>query len=104
MYFPGEISFIFVHLNKPVSMFKRILFILICMCTSVVLLAQQADLVIQGISPDLHLQHTVAPKETWYSVGRMYNVSPKEIAPFNSLTLENPLNIGQRLKIPLTSS
>jgi LysM repeat protein len=52
----------------------------------------------------LHLQHTVAPKETWYSIGRIYNISPKEIAPLNTLTLDNPLNIGQQIKIPLTST
>lgn len=84
-------------------MYKRIIVALLFSCTTF-LLSAQSGLVIQGTSADLHLQHTVAPKENWYSVGRIYNISPKEIAPFNAMTLESPLNIGQQLKIPLTAS
>ena len=43
-------------------------------------------------------------KENWYSVGRLYNVNPKELAPFNNLTLAQPLIIGQTLEIPLTAT
>ena len=57
-----------------------------------------------GVSPELYLLHTVAPKENWYSVGRLYNISPKEIAPFNTLTIDNSLNIGQQVKVPLTTA
>lgn len=84
-------------------MYKRIFVALLFSCITF-LLSAQSGLVIQGTSADLHLQHTVAAKENWYSVGRMYNISPKEIAPFNAMTLESPLNIGQQLKIPLTAS
>lgn len=66
--------------------------------------AQQGNLIVMGVSPDLYLVHTVAPKENWYSVGRLYNISPKEIAPFNSLTLDKALSIGQQVKIPLTTA
>ncbi len=65
--------------------------------------AQSGSLMVMGVSPDLYLVHTVAPKENWYSVGRLYNISPKEIAPFNSLTIDNALSIGQQVKIPLTA-
>lgn len=84
-------------------MYKRIFVALLFSCITF-LLSAQSGLVIQGTSADLHLQHTVAPKENWYSIGRMYNISPKEIAPFNSMTLESPLSIGQQVKIPLTVS
>lgn len=84
-------------------MYKRIFVALLFSCITF-LLSAQSGLMIQGTSTDLHLQHTVAPKENWYSVGRMYNISPKEIAPFNAMTLESPLNIGQQLKIPLTTT
>ena len=57
-----------------------------------------------GASPDLYLLHAVAPKENWYSVGRTYNISPKEIAPFNGLTIDKPLSIGQQIKVPLSPS
>src|ERR1700748_3381636 len=62
----------------------------------------QSDLEVQGTSPGLYLVHTVVAKENWYSVGRLYNLSPKVIAPFNNSSLDKPLVIGQSLKIPLT--
>jgi len=66
--------------------------------------SQPTQLTIQGETGKLYLVHTVAAKENWYSVGRAYNISPKEIAPFNGLTLSKPLEIGQAVKIPLKSS
>lgn len=68
------------------------------------LFAQPAELVVQGVSPELYVTHIVAPKENWYSVGRLYNISPKEIAPFNKVAMDKPLAIGEQLKIPLTNS
>jgi hypothetical protein len=64
----------------------------------------QTKLQVQGSSPNLHLIHTVVPKENWYSIGRIYNQSPKEIAPFNGTTMDKPLAIGQKIKIPLTEA
>lgn len=65
------------------------------------LFAQNTELIAQGSSPDIYIIHTVAAKENWYSIGRLYNTSPKEIAPYNGSGLDKPLNIGQELKIPL---
>ncbi len=67
-------------------------------------LAQNKPLVIEGVSPGFYLNHTVAPKENYYSIGRIYNISPKEVAPFNNLVLENGLPLGQALKIPLVAA
>lgn len=64
----------------------------------------QTGLIIQGSSPDLHLVHTVVAKENWYSIGRIYNISPKELAPYNKATIEKPLAIGQLLRIPLNAT
>jgi LysM repeat protein len=61
------------------------------------------NLIAQQEGSKIYLRHTVAAKENWYSVGRMYNISPREIAPFNNTTMEKTLGIGQKLKIPLTS-
>jgi LysM repeat protein len=61
------------------------------------------NLIAQQEGAKTYLNHTVAAKENWYSIGRMYNISPREIAPFNGTTMEKPLGIGQKLKIPLTS-
>ena len=62
------------------------------------------ELLIEGQTGKLYLEHTVAAKENWYSVGRLYNVSPKELAPYNHRTLQQPLTIGQTLEIPLTAT
>jgi LysM repeat protein len=64
-------------------------------------IAQNTPLVVEGISPNLYLTHTVLAKENYYSIGRMYNISPKEIAPFNNLQLESGLSLNQVIKIPL---
>ncbi len=44
--------------------------------------------------------HTVAAKETLYSLGRQYNIHPRELAAYNNIPLETGLTIGQVLKIP----
>lgn len=62
----------------------------------------QSDMTVQGTSPDLYLLHTVQPKETWYAIGRIYNVPAKEIATLSGVTMDK-LNIGQQLKVPLSA-
>jgi LysM repeat protein len=62
------------------------------------------NLTIQHEGEKLYLNHKVAAKENWYSIGRIYNASPKEIAPFNNTTLDKGLSIGQPIRIPLTTS
>ncbi len=44
--------------------------------------------------------HTVAPKETLYSVARQYNIHPKDLAAYNNISVETGLTIGQVIKIP----
>ena len=80
---------------------KRLLIVLFSV--PVFAFAQNKALVIEGVSPDLYINHTVAPKENYYSIGRIYNISPKEVAPYNKLVLESGLSLGQALKIPLTA-
>jgi len=57
---------------------------------------------IEGQTGSLHLQHTVVAKENWYSIGRLYNLNPKELASYNKLDMTKALSIGQELQIPLT--
>ncbi len=66
-----------------------------------VAVAQQKPILISQEGGKLFLKHTVAPKENWYSVGRLYNLSPNNIASFNSTTINKGLTIGESLKIPL---
>jgi LysM repeat protein len=66
-------------------------------------LCQSNELIVLGQTGNLFAEHTVVAKENWYSIGRLYNISPKELAPYNQLALTQPLSIGQTLKIPLTA-
>lgn len=44
--------------------------------------------------------HTVAAKESLYSIARLYNVHPRELAAYNNIPLEDGLVIGQVVNIP----
>ncbi len=68
-----------------------------------VLNAQQNKFIAHSNNNGIYIEHKVMPKENWYSVGRAYFISPKEIASFNGLTLEKGLTIGQLINVPLTS-
>ena len=79
---------------------KGVLIIAFILLTQIVW--SQSDMAVQGTSPDLYLVHIVQPKETWYAVGRIYNVPSKDIAALSGVTMDK-LNIGQQLKVPLTA-
>lgn len=64
--------------------------------------AQEA--VVQSNDKGMYLLHTVAPKENFYALGRLYNIPAKDIAAFNKLDMNNGLNVGQHLMIPLTAA
>src|SRR5579871_620990 len=64
--------------------------------------AQPDELIVEGHTGGLYLEHSVVARETWYSVGRMYNVDAKGLAQYNHLTFAHPLVIGETLKVPLT--
>ncbi|GAC1595306.1 MAG: hypothetical protein NVS3B19_17950 [Ginsengibacter sp.] len=83
---------------------RKILLLIFTLYNISILTAQQNQLVIEGSKPSFYLIHKVLPKENFYSVGRLYNVSPKEIAPFNNLDLAKGLSLGQAVKIPLIST
>lgn len=68
---------------------------------SLSLMGQQQKFIVRNEGNQLFLEHKVAPKQNWYSVGRIYFISPKEIASFNQLSMDKGLGIGQMLKIPL---
>jgi LysM repeat protein len=94
----GKIPFL-CNENYPIMQKLCFLFLMIPLFA-----AAQDKLLVEGVSPGLYLTHKVAPKENYYSIGRIYNVSPKDIAPFNKLQLEKGLSLGQTIKIPLNPS
>ena len=83
------------------NQFRLVLVGMAVLCGAVVAKAQTGDLIVQRDAAGLYLEHQVAPKENFYSIGRLFNISPKVIAPFNGLALNGGLSIGQVIKIPL---
>ncbi|HUR65201.1 MAG TPA: LysM peptidoglycan-binding domain-containing protein [Chitinophagaceae bacterium] len=63
--------------------------------------AQKNELIIKSSDKGLYLDHKVIAKETYYSLGRFYNLHPRSIASFNNLDMNKGLNIDQRIRIPL---
>jgi LysM repeat protein len=78
-------------------------FLLLMVITGNLLFAQNT-LEIKGSGTGLYLEHKVSPKESLYSLGRLYNVPPKELASFNRLSMESGLSLGQEIKIPLNNN
>ena len=66
--------------------------------------AQTGLLMVKKGSKGLYLEHSVAPKEGLYAIGRLYGVNPKFIAAFNQIELNKGLEIGQIIQIPLTDT
>ncbi len=66
--------------------------------------AQQKSLEIKGTGSKLYLEHVVSPKENFYSISRMYNSPPKDIAGYNNLQFESGLSVGQTIRIPLNEN
>ena len=50
------------------------------------------------------ITHTVGPKESLSSIGRLYNINGRELANYNNIDYEKGLFIGQVLKIPANNA
>ena len=79
---------------------KKIMLALILLLCSYAGFSQTA-LQIQSNGKGFYINHTVSPKENFYSIGRLYNISPKEIAAFNNVDMGKGLNVGQTIMVPL---
>lgn len=66
--------------------------------------AQKTDLMVKSSEKGLYLEHKVKSKESFFSIGRLYNCNPKSIAAFNTLDMKKGLQIDQKIRIPLTDS
>ena len=64
----------------------------------------QNQLLVQQGDKGLYLKHTVTAGQTFFGLGRAYNITPQEIASYNALDMNNGLNVGQTVLIPLNSS
>lgn len=66
--------------------------------------AQRGDIYVKKGEKGLYVEHKVAPKESFFSIGRLYNVHPRHIAQFNKVDMNKGLQIDQRILIPLTDT
>ena len=87
---------------KYIQMKKSILLAIFLL--SQLIIFAQGELIVRQSAKGLYLSHTVAPKESFYSIGRLYNVSPKDIASFNEIDMNKGLNIDQKIMVPLNSN
>ena len=78
-------------------------FLLFCFFCATLLSFGQ-DLQVHSNEKGLYLMHHVAAKENFYSIGRLYNIAPKDLASYNSIDMNNGLSVGQSLMIPLTAT
>jgi LysM repeat protein len=84
---------------------KKQLFILIVLQGFfLVAFSQSGDLMIKSGEKGYYLEHKTAPKESFFSIGRLYNVNPRFLSAYNALDITKGLNIGQVLRIPLTDT
>jgi LysM repeat protein len=66
--------------------------------------SQHVQLRIEGTNGKFYLVHMVVAKENWYSIGRLFNLSPHDIASFNNMSFDKPLEVATQLNIPLNAS
>ena len=94
----------FLPLGKLPFMIKWVRVCILVLVTGSASFAQQNTLVIAGSTPKLFIAHKVAAKENFYSIARMYNVPPKDLAAYNNLQFDKGLNVGESIKIPLSAN
>ncbi len=78
-------------------------YLLLLLCLNS-LFAQKENLIVKSSDNGLYLEHKVVPREGFFSVGRLFNVSPKFLASFNKMDINKGLFIDQKLRIPLTDT
>ena len=79
---------------------KKLLFSIVSLLLVIASVAQK-ELMVKSSDKGLYLEHKVVAKESFFSIGRKYNLHPKSISSFNTLEMEKGLKIDQKLRIPL---
>ena len=83
---------------------KNSIALIICLIFTVSIgYSQSPQLKIEGTQGRFYLTHTVVAKENWYSIGRLFNCPPHDIASFNNMNFDKPLEVATIINIPLTS-
>ena len=74
----------------------------VCCCLG--LSAQKNDLYLRRGDNGFYVEHKVAAKESFFSVGRLYNVNPRSIASYNKMDYNKGLFLDKTIRIPLTDT
>ena len=82
---------------------KRLLFLTLFLFVSFSIWAQ-SDFTVKKSSRGFYIEHQVMAKESFFSIGRNYNIHHQTIAKFNGLQTSKGLSKGQVLRIPLNDS
>jgi hypothetical protein len=82
---------------------NRIALIFCLVCIGATSYSQSPQLKIEGAQGKFYLTHSVVAKENWYSIGRLFNCPPHDIASFNNMNFDKPLEVSTIINIPLTS-
>ena len=90
--------------SNLVGMKKFIFPLLAIIFSSQLVAAQKEELMLKKGDKGLFLEHKVGVKESFFSIGRLYNVHPKHLASFNKLDMTKGLLIAQLMHIPLTDT
>jgi LysM repeat protein len=88
--------------NQILSIMKKIIFLTFVSLLCTWSFAQ--EMIVRHNDKGLYIAHTVAAKENFYSLGRLYSIPPKDIAAFNNLEMERGLSLGQTVNIPLSAA
>ena len=83
---------------------KKTFLIIFLLAAVTISQAQSEGLAVKHGDKRLYLGHTVASGQGLYAVGRFFNVNPKHIAAFNKIDMNNGLEIGQMVRIPLSDT
>ena len=89
--------------NQILSTMKKFIFLTIISLLCTWCFAQEM-VVRRNDKGGLYIAHTVAAKENFYSLGRLYSIPPKDIAAFNNLEMERGLTVGQVINVPLSAA
>lgn len=79
---------------------RRTVLLIICLCFAFAAFAQK-KVIIQGNFPNLFIQHKVVSGETLYSISKLYNLMPEQLAKQNGLDASAILAIDKIMKINL---
>lgn len=66
--------------------------------------AQKGDLYLKRSDNGFYLEHKVVAKESFFSVGRLYNVHPRHLASYNKLDYNKGLFLDKIIRIPLSDT